>query len=103
MHCKGGNREGLPDLETHLKLFGKLLQIMAELIGDDWPLENRIIAHGYKQWLAVVEILAVLSQAFPGRCGLGVRLVLDLSVAAFVGQVEVPNVTSGETMVRDPV
>ncbi len=58
---KGGNRELLPNLETHLKVFGNLIEVMPKLIRGLWPIKGRVVADRAKQRFTVVEVLAILS------------------------------------------
>src|SRR5437773_2125305 len=57
------DRDVLPHLETHLKVFGNLVQVPSELIGGRRLVEGRIVPHGPEQWFPLVLILAILSQA----------------------------------------
>jgi len=58
---EGGDGEFLPDLEAHLEVFRYLREVMPQLVDGRWPVEGRIVADGTKQWLAVVQILAILA------------------------------------------
>lgn len=81
----GGDRELFPHLEAHLELFGDLRQIPCELV-DGWrPIERRIITHRAKEWLSLVEILAVFAKAFPGKGRFCILPQIDLSLPAFIG------------------
>ena len=82
---KGWNRDQLPHLETHLEIFGNLVQVAPELIGRGRAVERRIVPHGPEQRFALVLILAILSQALPRKRALGVLPLIDLALPAFVG------------------
>ena len=56
-----GDGEFFPHLETHLKVFRDLVEVVFELIGGRWPVEGRIVPDGAKERFSVVEILAVLA------------------------------------------
>ena len=81
----GGNRDLLPHLETHLKVFGNLVQIAPELIRGRRSVERRVVPHGPEERLALVLILAILPQALPGKRALGILPCVDLALPAFVG------------------
>lgn len=78
------NHDILPHLEAHLNVFGDLSQIVPELVCGGRSVERRIIADGSKQGLPLVLILAVLSQTLTGKCALGLLLLADLSLPAFI-------------------
>src|SRR6478736_6062696 len=81
----GGNGDLFPHLETHLKVFGDLRQIVSKLVCGGRSVEGRVIAHRSEERLALVLILAVLAQAFTGERALGVLLLVDLALPAFIG------------------
>ena len=83
----GEARDGdlLPHLATHLEVFGNLIQIPQELVGRGRSVERRIVAHRSEQWLVAVLVLAILTEAFPGKYALGVLLQIDLAFPAFIG------------------
>lgn len=58
---KTWNGDFLSDLETHLEVFRNLFQVVAELIHRWWSIEGGIVPDGAKEWLAVMEILAILA------------------------------------------
>ena len=79
------NGDLFPDLATHLEVFGNLIEVPQELVRHWRSVECRIIAHGSEQRLVVVLILAILAEAFPGKYTLGVFLLVNLTLPAFVG------------------
>ena len=85
MTGEAGNGDLLPHLTTHLEVFGNLIQIPQELVCHWRSVECRIIAHGSEQRLVVVLVLAILAEALPGKRALGVLLLIDLALPAFVG------------------
>ncbi len=62
-----GNGDLFPDLETHFKVFGNLVQIFPELVWSRRPVKGRIVADRPETRLPVIEILAILSQTFPRK------------------------------------
>ncbi len=78
-------RDLLPHLETHFEVFGNLVQIVPKLIGCRRTIEGRVIPDRAKAGFTVVEILAVFTQAFSCKGGLGVLLQIDLALPSFVG------------------
>ena len=79
------NRDLFPDFETHLKVFGDLIQITPQLIRRRWPVERRVVAHRSEQGLILVLILAILAETFSGKRALRVLSLIDLALPAFVG------------------
>ena len=79
------NGDLLPDLATHLEVFGNLIQIPQELVGRGGSVECRIVSPSPKQGLVVILVLAILAEALPGKYTLGVLLLVDLPLPALVG------------------
>ena len=57
----GRDRDLLPDLEAHFKVFRDLIQIAPKLIRRWWAIKGGVVADRTKAGLTVVEILAVLA------------------------------------------
>ncbi len=71
--CVGLDRHFSYTLQTaHLKVFGHLIQIPAELVCGWWSMERRVIPHGSEQRLVIVLILAVFVQALLIKLALGI-------------------------------
>ena len=75
----------LPHREAPLAIVGNLLEGVPLLMGGGWSVERRIVTDGAEYRLPFVAILAVLTKAFPRKRSLGVVLVLDLALPAFLG------------------
>jgi len=60
MFRKGGDGDFLPHLEAHLKVFGDLSQLVAELVRGGRSVEGRVIAYSPEEWFALILILAIL-------------------------------------------
>jgi hypothetical protein len=91
------NRDLLPHLEAHLKVFGDLAEIALELVCGRRSVERRVVTHGPEQWLVVVLVLAILAQTFLSKLALGIFPFVDLALPAFVGPGEVPSRINGES------
>ena len=61
------------------------MQIPQELVCRGRSVECGIVSYRSEQWLIVVLILAILAEAFPGKYTLGVFLLVNLTLPAFVG------------------
>ncbi|HEV8327270.1 MAG TPA: hypothetical protein VGQ08_07275 [Nitrospiraceae bacterium] len=80
----GRNRDLLPYLEAHLKVFGDLAEIVPELVCGGRSVERRVVPHRPEQRLALVLILAILPQALMSKRLLGILAIVDLALPAFI-------------------
>ena len=80
-----GNGDLLPYLEAHLEVFGDLIEVPSQLLCRWRPIKCGVVADCTKERLSIVEILAILTEAFPGKGTFGVLLEVDLSLPAFIG------------------
>ena len=83
--CEDGDGDFLPDLETHLKVFGNLMEILSKLASGGGAVERGVVPDRAKERFAVVEVLAVFAQTFPRKSAFCVRVFVDLALPAFVG------------------
>jgi hypothetical protein len=78
----------LPHLEAHLKVFGDLIEIPRQLLSSGRPIKCRVITDGPKERFSIIEILdrdtGNTRRGIPGKYALGVRLLVDLTLPAFV-------------------
>jgi hypothetical protein len=70
--------------ETHLEVFGDLMQITLELIRAWRSVEGRFITHGSEQRLVIVLVLAVLVDTLLSKFGLGLLPLVNLTLPDFV-------------------
>jgi hypothetical protein len=78
-------REFLPDLKAHLKVFGDLVEVVAELGCGRWTVKRRIVSHCPEQRLSLILVLAIFPEAFPRKGALGILPLVDLALPAFIG------------------
>ena len=74
----------LPHREAHLEISGNLPEVAPQLMGGGWSVERRVVPDGAEYRLPFVAILAVHTKAFPRKRSLGVLLVIDLGLPAFM-------------------
>jgi hypothetical protein len=73
-----------------------LIEIPRQLLCGRRPIKRGVITDCPKERFFVVEILAILAQALPGKDALRILLLIDLALPTFVGPGEVPNRIRGE-------
>ena len=81
---KGRDRNLLPDLKTHLKVFRDLCQIPPKLIRRWRAIERGVITDSPEERFAIVLILAILTETFSRKRALRVLPLVDLPLPPFV-------------------
>ena len=79
------NGDFFPNFAAHLKVFGNLAEIADELACGGRSVEGRVVAHRAKERLAIIEILAELTEALASKGGLCILSLLDLALPALIG------------------